>query len=123
MRHLNTRTHVCSPTLISQALDYVMGFTIANDVTARRWQGKKGGGQWVLSKSFDTFCPLGPFVVSPREVDPTNLRIQTIVNGEVMQVPGTARAGHTARCSPVSNPFVPVPLCCAQANMGVPVPA
>ena len=38
----------------------VLGYTCANDVSARRWQGKKGGGQWCYAKSFDSFCPLGP---------------------------------------------------------------
>eukprot|EP00439_Symbiodinium_sp_Y106_P079601 s212_g18.t1 len=42
------------------ALEAVLGVTAANDISARRWQGKKGGGQWSRSKSFDTFCPLGP---------------------------------------------------------------
>ena len=58
----------CRNVTVADALDYVMGYTIANDVTARRWQGKKGGNQWVLSKSFDTFCPLGPFLIPAREV-------------------------------------------------------
>jgi 2-keto-4-pentenoate hydratase/2-oxohepta-3-ene-1,7-dioic acid hydratase in catechol pathway len=68
------------------ALQYVLGYTIANDISARRWQGKKGGGQWVRAKSFDTFCPLGPFVVPARFVpDPQKLRIRTLLNDHVMQ--------------------------------------
>ncbi|CAJ1412441.1 unnamed protein product, partial [Effrenium voratum] len=46
-----------------EAAAAVLGVTGANDVSARRWQGKKGGGQWSRSKSFDTFCPLGPSLV------------------------------------------------------------
>eukprot|EP01138_Halocafeteria_seosinensis_P000132 gb/GECG01000137.1/.p1 GENE.gb/GECG01000137.1/~~gb/GECG01000137.1/.p1 ORF type:complete len:338 (+),score=40.25 gb/GECG01000137.1/:1-1014(+) len=69
-----------------EALDYVLGYTVANDVTARRWQGKKGGGQWVYSKSFDTFCPLGPSVVPTKKVeDPQNLGIRFYLNDELMQ--------------------------------------
>ena len=71
-------------------------YTIANDVSARRWQGKKGGGQWCRSKAFDTFCPLGPGVVPSNVVDPDNLRITTRLNGEVMQDSNTSdmvRAG------------------------------
>jgi 2-keto-4-pentenoate hydratase/2-oxohepta-3-ene-1,7-dioic acid hydratase in catechol pathway len=68
------------------ALDFVLGYTIANDISARRWQGKKGGGQWSRAKSFDTFCPLGPYIVPRRLVpDPQKLRIRTLLNGEVMQ--------------------------------------
>ena len=45
-----------------EALSYVLGYTVANDVSARRWQGGRGLGQWVRGKSFDTFCPLGPIL-------------------------------------------------------------
>ena len=49
----------CKDVTESESLDYVLGYTVANDVSARRWQGKKrGGGQWCRSKSFDTFTPV-----------------------------------------------------------------
>ncbi|MBI2568908.1 MAG: fumarylacetoacetate hydrolase family protein [Candidatus Schekmanbacteria bacterium] len=68
------------------ALEHVLGYTIGNDVSARRWQRDAGGGQWVRGKSFDTFCPLGPDLVTPEEVaDPQSLTLTTRVNGEVMQ--------------------------------------
>jgi 2-keto-4-pentenoate hydratase/2-oxohepta-3-ene-1,7-dioic acid hydratase in catechol pathway len=63
----------CKDVSAEAALDYVAGYTIANDVTARRWQGKRGGGQWTRSKCFDTFLPLGPFLVPKKEVDVRNL--------------------------------------------------
>ncbi len=70
----------------SEALDYVFGYTIANDVSARLWQKEYCGGQWVKGKSFDTFCPLGPVLVTKDEVpDPQNLQLKTELNGEVMQ--------------------------------------
>jgi 2-keto-4-pentenoate hydratase/2-oxohepta-3-ene-1,7-dioic acid hydratase in catechol pathway len=70
----------------SQALDYVLGYTAGNDVSARLWQKQQGGGQWVRGKSFDTFCPLGPVLVTSDEIpDPQSLRLQCILNGEVMQ--------------------------------------
>lgn len=73
------------------ALDYVLGYTCANDVSGRNWQKAKGGGQWCRGKSFDTFCPLGPYLVTADEVpDPNNLRIKTILNGDVMQDSTTA---------------------------------
>ena len=73
------------------ALDYVLGYTCANDVSGRNWQKAKGGGQWCRGKSFDTFCPLGPYLVTADEVpDPNNLRIKTILNGNVMQDSTTA---------------------------------
>jgi len=71
----------------AEALDYVLGYTIANDVTSRDWQkGPKGGGQWCRAKSFDTFCPLGPWIVTKEEIpDPNALSIESRVNGEVRQ--------------------------------------
>lgn len=72
------------------ALDYVLGYTIANDVSARTWQKKRGGGQFCRGKSFDHFCPLGPALVTADEIpDPQALHIQTTLNGEVMQSSGT----------------------------------
>lgn len=46
------------------ALSYVAGFTVANDVSARDWQMKRNGKQWLLGKTFDSFCPLGPALVT-----------------------------------------------------------
>ncbi len=71
---------------IESALDHVLGYTCANDVSARRWQKHGGGGQWVRGKGFDTFCPLGPVLVTADEItDPQDLQIRCILNGEVMQ--------------------------------------
>lgn len=70
----------------SRALDYVLGYMCANDVSARDWQIKKGGGQWCRGKYFDTFAPLGPCLVTTDEMrSPNNLRIQTQLNGETVQ--------------------------------------
>jgi 2-keto-4-pentenoate hydratase/2-oxohepta-3-ene-1,7-dioic acid hydratase in catechol pathway len=66
------------------ALDYVFGYTIANDISARDVQF--ADGQWVRSKSLDTFCPLGPVVVTRDELpNPQDLRLRTRVNGETVQ--------------------------------------
>lgn len=68
------------------ALEYVLGYTCANDVSARDWQLKYGGSQWCRGKTFDTFCPLGPCLVTTDEItDPNTLGIRTILNGETMQ--------------------------------------
>ncbi len=64
-----------------KALDYVLGYTCGNDVTARDLQPKDG--QWTVSKSFDTFMPLGPWIET--ELDPAHLSIKAILNGEVRQ--------------------------------------
>ncbi len=73
------------------ALDYVAGFTIANDVSARDWQKIFSGGQWVRGKSFDTFCPLGPVMVTPDELgDPNNLEVKFELNGETLQSSNTS---------------------------------
>ncbi len=69
-----------------EALEYVLGYTCANDVSARDWQLKWGGGQWCRGKTFATFCPLGPVLVTRDEIpDPNTLRIRTILNGQTMQ--------------------------------------
>ncbi len=74
-----------------RALEHVLGYTVANDVTARRWQKHGGAGQWVRAKSFDTFCPMGPVLVTRDEIpDPQALAITTRVNGEVVQSGRTA---------------------------------
>jgi 2-keto-4-pentenoate hydratase/2-oxohepta-3-ene-1,7-dioic acid hydratase in catechol pathway len=76
---------------VSSALDYVLGYTVGNDVSARRWQKHAGGGQWVRGKSFDTFCPLGPELVTPDEIsDPQSLPIQCRLNGKLMQEGNTS---------------------------------
>jgi 2-keto-4-pentenoate hydratase/2-oxohepta-3-ene-1,7-dioic acid hydratase in catechol pathway len=68
------------------ALDYVLGYACANDVSARDWQKQGGGGQWCRGKTFDTFCPLGPALVTADEIpDPNALGIKTVLNGQTMQ--------------------------------------
>lgn len=72
----------------AEALNYVLGYTCANDVSARDWQRQKklGGGQFARGKSFDGFCPLGPCLVTADEIpNPNALRLKTILNGQVMQ--------------------------------------
>jgi len=69
-----------------RALEYVLGYTCANDVSARDWQLKWGGGQWCRGKFFDTFAPLGPCLVTKDSIpDPQTLGIRTRLNGETMQ--------------------------------------
>lgn len=72
------------------ALSYVLGYTCANDVSARDWQLRLDR-QWVRGKSFDTFCPLGPVLVTADELpDPNALTIRTRLSGEVVQNSNTA---------------------------------
>ncbi|XP_026178330.1 fumarylacetoacetate hydrolase domain-containing protein 2A isoform X3 [Mastacembelus armatus] len=72
------------------ALSYVAGFTVANDVSARDWQMTRNGKQWLLGKTFDSFCPLGPALVTTNAVkDPHNLNIRCLVNGETVQSSNT----------------------------------
>jgi 5-carboxymethyl-2-hydroxymuconate isomerase len=74
---------------VGSALEYVFGYTVANDVSARDVQF--GESQWVRGKSFDTFWPLGPVVVTVDElVDPQALALRTRVNGETVQESSTA---------------------------------
>jgi len=80
----------CKNVSQSDALNYVLGYTVANDVSARDWQKQWGGSQWCRGKTFDTFCPLGPALVTPTVVkDPNNLALTTRVNGVTMQQSNT----------------------------------
>ncbi len=73
------------------AFDVVLGYTAANDVSARDWQKRFGGGQFCRGKSFDTFAPLGPVLVTKDDIpDPNALRIETRINGETRQSSNTA---------------------------------
>jgi 2-keto-4-pentenoate hydratase/2-oxohepta-3-ene-1,7-dioic acid hydratase in catechol pathway len=76
----------CKNVRRDRALEHVLGYTCANDVSARDWQGRKGGSQWCRGKTFDTFAPLGPCLVTPQDIpNPNALAIRTVVNGEVLQ--------------------------------------
>lgn len=73
----------------AEALDFVLGYTVCNDVSARDLQ--KADGQYFRAKSFDTFCPLGPTIVTKDEIeDPQRLQLRTRVNGEVHQDSSTS---------------------------------
>jgi len=75
-----------------EVMDCIMGYTCANDVSARDWQFDYQKGQWARGKSFDTFCPLGPWIVTKEEIaDPDNLDLKTILNDKVVQSSGTAQ--------------------------------
>jgi 2-keto-4-pentenoate hydratase/2-oxohepta-3-ene-1,7-dioic acid hydratase in catechol pathway len=71
------------------ALEFVAGWTCANDVSARDYQF--GDGQWFRGKSLDTFCPIGPRVVPRHELDPSDLGVQQRLNGQVLQDSRTSR--------------------------------
>ncbi len=76
----------CRGVLPLQAEEHILGYTCANDVTARDLQQKDG--QWTRAKSFDTFLPLGPYIVTG--IDPHNLEIKSFLNGELKQKSSTA---------------------------------
>ncbi len=80
----------CKNVSRANALDYVLGYTIANDVSARDWQKTWGGSQWCRGKTFDTFCPLGPAYITRDSIaDPNNLTLSSRVNGVTMQQSNT----------------------------------
>lgn len=75
-----------------EVMNYIMGYTCANDASARDWQFDRQKGQWARGKSFDTFCPLGPWIVPKDEIaDPDNLNISAVVNGKIVQDSNTAQ--------------------------------
>ena len=71
----------------SEASSHILGYTCANDVTARDLQ--RADGQWGRAKSFDTFCPVGPIIVS--DIDPNDLEIKALLNGKVVQKSRTSQ--------------------------------
>jgi 2-keto-4-pentenoate hydratase/2-oxohepta-3-ene-1,7-dioic acid hydratase in catechol pathway len=74
----------CKDVPAARAADNILGYTIANDVSARDQQ--KADGQWTRAKGHDTFCPVGPWIVTDlRPLDPADLELRTEVNGEVKQ--------------------------------------
>jgi 2-keto-4-pentenoate hydratase/2-oxohepta-3-ene-1,7-dioic acid hydratase in catechol pathway len=76
----------CKNVAREKALDYVLGYTCANDVSARDWQGKWGGSQWCRGKTFDTFAPLGPCLVTCDEIpNPNALAIKLEIGREALQ--------------------------------------
>lgn len=92
-----------------QAAEHVFGYTIFNDVTARDVQ--KGEKQWFRGKSFATFAPMGPFVVTPDELDASNVRVEMRVNGE------------TRQSSSTSNLIFDVPFLVSYISAGFPLEA
>jgi len=81
----------CKNVARARALEHVLGYTCANDVSARDWQRQWGGSQWCRGKTFDTFAPLGPCLVTRDEIpNPNALRIRTLLNGAVMQDSNTS---------------------------------
>ena len=80
----------CKNVTKEEALDFVLGYVCANDVSARDWQKEKGGGQYCRGKTFDTFCPVGPCLVTTDEIpDPSKLTLRTYLNDDVVQESGT----------------------------------
>lgn len=74
----------CKNVRATDAMNYVLGYTLANDLTARDVQGKIS--QWAYAKCFDSFCPVGPVLVSLKAMtDPHNLRVSTTINGKTLQ--------------------------------------
>ena len=81
----------CKNVTPEEALSCVLGFVVVNDVSARDWQKEKGGGQFCRGKSFDTFCPVGPCLVTIDELpDPSGLTLRTFVNEDKMQESSTS---------------------------------
>ena len=71
----------CKNVPAERAAEVILGYTVANDVSARDWQPRLG--QWTRAKSFDSFCPLGPCIET--DIDPSDLRLTAELNGKLMQ--------------------------------------
>jgi 2-keto-4-pentenoate hydratase/2-oxohepta-3-ene-1,7-dioic acid hydratase in catechol pathway len=83
-------SRLCRDVPEDRAMEVVLGYTCANDVTARDQQ--KTDGQWSRAKGYDTFCPLGPWIET--EIDPSDLAITTTLNGEIKQNSRTSMIVH-----------------------------
>jgi 2-keto-4-pentenoate hydratase/2-oxohepta-3-ene-1,7-dioic acid hydratase in catechol pathway len=83
-------SRLCRDVSEERAMDVVLGYTCANDVTARDQQ--RSDGQWSRAKGYDTFCPLGPWIET--DLDPADLAITTTLNGETKQDSRTSMIVH-----------------------------
>jgi 2-keto-4-pentenoate hydratase/2-oxohepta-3-ene-1,7-dioic acid hydratase in catechol pathway len=83
-------SRLCRDVPVERAFEVVLGYTCGNDVTARDWQ--RSDGQWSRAKGGDTFCPLGPWIET--DLDPSDLAIRTLVDGEVRQAGRTSQLIH-----------------------------
>lgn len=94
---------------VADALQFALGYTCANDVSARDCQ--KNDKQWARAKGFDTFCPLGPWLVTADSLNPDNCRIRTRLNGQTMQDANTGQMVHScaALISYLSHQFTLLP--------------
>eukprot|EP01084_Bolivina_argentea_P039050 72178_1 len=80
----------CKNISAKNALEYVFGFSIGNDVSCRMWQLMRGGGQWSHGKGFDTFCPFGPCIlINDGKINANNLHLWCRVNGKIVQFSNT----------------------------------
>jgi 2-keto-4-pentenoate hydratase/2-oxohepta-3-ene-1,7-dioic acid hydratase in catechol pathway len=93
----------------ARALEFVLGYTCANDVSARDCQ--RNDKQWTRAKSFDTFCPLGPWLVTADELDPDDCLIRSRLNGRIMQEASTSAMVFSCRAliSYLSHQFTLLP--------------
>ncbi|UCH04470.1 MAG: fumarylacetoacetate hydrolase family protein [Candidatus Thorarchaeota archaeon] len=84
---------ICKEVSVDEALKYVAGYTIINDVSARDLQ--QGDGQWIRGKSLDGLCPMGPCIVTTDELgDASDLKLQTRINGVIKQDSSTSHLVH-----------------------------
>jgi len=82
----------CRDVDVDTAMNHVFGYTVAHDVSARDWQLQRNGGQWLVGKAMDKFCPIGPAIVTSDEIeDPHNLKLSCTVNGKVRQSSSTGQ--------------------------------
>ncbi|VVC25293.1 Fumarylacetoacetase, C-terminal-related [Cinara cedri] len=87
----------CRNINITNAYDYIFGYTIAQDISARDWQKSRNNGQWLIAKSMDTFCPLGSALVHKSVIpDPHDLQIKCSINGVLKQDGSTSELIHRA---------------------------
>jgi 2-keto-4-pentenoate hydratase/2-oxohepta-3-ene-1,7-dioic acid hydratase in catechol pathway len=91
----------------ANAMDYVFGYSVINDTTARDLQQTRHGGQWFKGKSLDGHGPMGPWIVTRGALDPDNLKLQTRVNGGVRQDANTGQM------------FFKIPTILAELSMGL----
>jgi 2-keto-4-pentenoate hydratase/2-oxohepta-3-ene-1,7-dioic acid hydratase in catechol pathway len=92
----------------SNVMDHILGYTVAHDVSARDWQLKKNGGQWLVGKAMDAFAPIGPEIVTKDEIpDPHKLAIKCRVNGVTKQDSNTNQIVHRVeKCVEMLSSFV-----------------
>ena len=85
-------------------MEYVAGYTVVHDVSARDWQLKKNSGQWLIGKTFDSFCPIGPAIVTKESISGNVIIVILTIKWSKVSEPFTPQCQYAS--SPYCSPYI-----------------